>query len=98
MYFRVSGSGLLLLPYLWRIHGAAKMQTELKKRLKSIVLSGLLMFIAYGLILLALTFSKVSYIAPAREVGIVVGVLFGALILREPLARGRIFGSCLIML
>jgi len=98
MYFLVSGSALLLLPYIWRIHGAAKIQTELKRRFKSIVLSGLLMFIAYGLILLALTFSKVSYISPAREVGIVVGVLFGALILREPFARGRLFGSCLIVL
>ena len=98
MYFLVSGSALLLLPYIRRIHGTAKIKTEIKKRSNSIVISGLLMFIAYGLILSALTFSKVSYISPAREIGIVVGVLFGALILREPFAKGRILGSCLIVL
>lgn len=63
----------------------------------NIFLSGLLMFLAYGLILFAFQFSRVSYIAPAREVGIVIGVVFGTLLLREPFGKGRIIGSCLII-
>jgi uncharacterized membrane protein len=69
----------------------------MKKKTGSIIMSGLLMFIAYGLILFALQFSRVSYIAPAREVGIVIGVLFGTFMLGEPFGKGRVLGSCLIV-
>ena len=55
------------------------------------------LILAYGLILFAFQFSRVSYIAPAHEVGIVIGVVFGTLLLREPFGKGRIIGSCLII-
>jgi len=55
------------------------------------------MFLTYSLILFALQFSRVSYIAPVREIGIVIGVLFGTLLLREPFGKGRAIGSCLII-
>jgi len=44
---------------------------------------GLLSPVAYVLILTAMTFTPVSYVAPAREVSIVIGTLFGAHLLRE---------------
>jgi len=56
----------------------------------------LLSFLAYGLVLTALTFSQVSYIAPSREIGIVVGVLLGTLVLKEPFGGGRLLGAGLI--
>jgi uncharacterized membrane protein len=55
------------------------------------------MFLSYGLILFAFQFSRVSYIAPAREVGIVIGVVYGTLLLKEPFGKGRAIGSCLIV-
>ena len=66
--------------------------------MSGILIAGMLMFLAYGLILLALQFSQVSYIAPSREVGIVMGVILGTMILGEPFGKGRIIGSCLIFL
>jgi len=97
MYFLVLGSTLFLTPYVCRIHGTKAIRIEMKRKTGSIIMSGLLMFIAYGLILFALQFSRVSYIAPAREVGIVIGVLFGTLMLGEPFGKGRVLGSCLIV-
>jgi len=37
-------------------------------------------------------------VAPAREVGIVFGVLMGVFILKEPFGRGRLIGSSVIVL
>lgn len=97
MYFLVLGSALVLTPYIWRYHGIRVVRIEIKRHIRSIIISGLLMFLAYGLILLALQFSRVSYISPTREVGIVIGVVFGTLLLREPFSKGRAIGSCLIV-
>ena len=62
-----------------------------------IVVAGLLLFLAYGLVLTAFTLSRVSYVAPAREVGIVVGVLMGVFLLKEPFGGGRLLGSSFIV-
>jgi drug/metabolite transporter (DMT)-like permease len=97
MYFLVLGSALFLAPWIWRMHGIDTIRIEIRKKTGSIIVSGLLMFLAYGLILFALQFSRVGYIAPAREVGIVIGVVFGTLLLREPFGKGRAIGSCLII-
>ncbi len=97
MYFLVLGSALVLTPYIWRFHGIRITRIEIKRHIRSIILSGLLMFLAYGLILFVLQFSRVSYVSPTREVGIVIGVVFGTLLLGEPFGKGRVIGSCLII-
>ena len=61
------------------------------------MIAGLLTYLAYALVLTAFSFSKVSYVAPAREIGIVVGVLMGVVILKEDLNKQRIIGSLTIM-
>ena len=38
--------------------------------------------------------SKVSYIAPSREIGIVVAVLMGSVLLNEPFGRDRSLAHC----
>ena len=96
-YLLSFGSALFSVPYILWFHGISTIRTEVRGKTKSIILSGLLMFFAYGLILFALQFSRVSYIASAREVGIVIGVVFGTLLLGEPFGKGRIIGSCLIV-
>ena len=97
MYFLVLGSALGLTPYILLFYRERIMRIEIKKKIGSIILSGLLMFLAYGLILSALQFSRVSYIAPAREVGIVISVIFGTLLLGERFSKERATGSCLIV-
>lgn len=49
--------------------------------------------ISYILILFAMTFTPVSYIAPAREVSILVGAFFGARLLKEADAPRRLLAA-----
>ena len=52
--------------------------------------------VAYVLVLTAMTFTPVSYVAPAREVSIVIGAFIGARYLKEADGRRRI-GAALAM-
>lgn len=49
--------------------------------------------IAYVLVLTAMTFTPVSYVAPAREVSIVIGAFLGARFLKETNGRRRIWAA-----
>jgi uncharacterized membrane protein len=49
--------------------------------------------LGYILILTAMTFTPVSYIAPAREISIVIGTLLGARFLKEAEARRRLWAA-----
>ena len=60
------------------------------------MLGGLFQFAAYGLVLSALRLSPVSYVAPFREIGILVGVVLGVYVLKERPNRTRIIGAVLI--
>lgn len=81
----VLGRGRTTLVQEWRLHQ------------RSIIAAAVLAPLAYLLVLLALTFSRVSYIAPARELGIVFGALLGTIVLGEPYGRYRVAGSLLIV-
>lgn len=97
MYFLILGSGAGLAPYILRSYGLTPVLREWRENAWPILASGLLVFAAYGLVLTAFSLSRVSYIAPAREVGIVVSVVMGALLLKEPFGRGRFLGSAFIV-
>ena len=96
MYLMSVGTAIGMAPYLIKAHGMPAIRSELKVNGLGIVGVALLSFLAYGLVLTALTFSQVSYIAPSREIGIVVGVLLGTLVLKEPFGGGRLLGAGLI--
>lgn len=76
---------------------ARNVGVEWKERRSSILLAGLLLPLAYILVLAALTTSRVSYIVPAREVGIVFGTVFGVVFLREGLGGARVWAALLIL-
>jgi len=97
MYLLALGTALFLTPQVLWSNGTSAIRTEIKKNIGSIVMAALLMFLAYALILFALQFSRVSYIAPSREIGIVMGVILGTLFLKEPFGKGRVLGSCFIV-
>ena len=100
MYLMALGTGILLTPYILKSRGLAAVRGEWRMNAWNIVAVGVLVFAAYGLVLsaLAISSSKVSYVWPVRESGIVIGVLLGSLVLKEPFGRGRVLGSCLIVL
>ena len=73
------------LRWEWRSHGW------------SILAAGVLIQLAYLLVLAALDTSRVSYIAPSREVGIVFGAALGVLFLGEGLGLWRVWASLAIV-
>ena len=54
--------------------------------------------LAYVLVLMALSFAPVSHVAPAREIGILVGTLMGGSLLAEGGLRRRLLASSLMVL
>lgn len=70
---------------------------EWRSRAWSIVAAGVLIQLAYLLVLAALETSRVSYIAPSREVGIVFGAALGVLFLGEGFGLWRIWASLAIV-
>lgn len=98
MYLMTLGTGMILTPYIFRTRGLATVRAEWGANSRTILIVGALTFLAYGLVLSALELSRVSYVLPTREIGIVVAVLLGSLVLKERYKRGRIIGSCLVVL
>ena len=96
MYLMTLGTAVGIAPYVLGKQGWRAARLELRLNTLPIVVAGLLTYLAYGLVLTAFSLSRVSYVAPAREVGIVVGVLMGVFILKEPFGRGRLIGSIVI--
>ena len=97
MYLLTAGSAIGVTPYVLARFGASEAMRELRGNAWPIMAAGALAFVAYGLVLTAFSLSRVSYVAPAREVGIVFGVLMGVFALKEPFGGGRVLGSCLIV-
>lgn len=63
----------------------------------SIVLVAVLMTGSYLLVLYALRIAPVSYVAPARELGIVFGTALGVVVLRERQGPQKLTGALLIL-
>lgn len=94
--FSMAGHFLVLTPFVAAL-GTTGMRNEWRLRGRSIVAAGLLVPLAYTLVLAALTTSQVSYIAPVREVGIVIGAFLGVVFLGEGYGITRVLGSALIV-
>jgi drug/metabolite transporter (DMT)-like permease len=81
----------LLTPFAWRRRPEVAAEWRDKKRWAIAV--ALLSPVAYVLVLTALTLAPVSYVAPAREVSIVIGAFLGAKLLKESDGRRRIWAA-----
>jgi uncharacterized membrane protein len=93
--FSIGGYVFLLWPLAYRAR--QPLRQEWRERGWSIVVAGALAPLGYTLVLIALTTSRVSYVAPAREVGIVLGALLGVVLLHEGYGVARIAGALLIV-
>ena len=85
-----------LLPLAWR--NWSELGEEWRLRRSAALWIGVLNPLAYLLVLFALTFSPVSYIAPAREVSILFGALFGAQFLKEGARKRRMAAASVMVL
>ncbi len=87
---------LVLGPYAIKRWDEVKNQWRINRKLAI----GVAVFnpLSYILVLTALVFTPVSYVAPAREISILFGTLMGAHILSEGHSRRRIISACIMIL
>jgi drug/metabolite transporter (DMT)-like permease len=90
-WMTISGQALVVAPVAWR-RRAEVLEVWARKRWTVIVV-GILSRISYLLMLTALAISPVSYVAPARETGILFGTLLGVRVLAEGQGQRRGIGA-----
>lgn len=85
----------LLAPKVLRDKPALRDQWQ--RNAKYIVAVGVLSPLAYTLVLYAMTLAPLVYVAPARELSMLIGVAFGAKLLRESFSVSRLIGTTLMV-
>lgn len=85
------GRVFLLTPYALKNWDKVREQWAINK--KAAIGVSILSPLAYILVLTAMVFSPVSYIAPAREISILVGTIMGAKLLAEENMKMRLAGA-----
>lgn len=95
-YFTIPVAALFLTPAVLR--RPASVTAEWRGSGWRIPIVALLMTSGYLLVLMALQSTQVSYVTPARELGIVFGTILGSVVLREGAARQRLAGASIIVL
>ena len=85
------GRTLLVAPVAFARFDAVRAVWRAHRR--EVILVALLTPMAYILVLTALVFTPVSYVAPAREISILVGTAMGARFLAEGDVRRRMFAA-----
>lgn len=95
IYLIFGASALYLAPYmLVRKWAAVRKEWQVGR---AVVLVTAVLFVAsYLLVLFALRGAQVSYVSAVRGIGVVFAALLGTLLLREPFARMKLWGSLLI--
>lgn len=100
VYIQTAVSGMAMLAFISRRYSRSGFIQEFRQHARSIAAAGILQTATYGLVLIALTLPgvPVSYVGPFREVGVVIGVALGALVLKERVTKRRMSGAALIAL
>jgi uncharacterized membrane protein len=89
------GQALLLTPYSLLRKAAVVQEWRAHKR--EVLIVGLLSPVSYIMVLTALTFSPVSYVAPTREISILLGAIMGTRFLAEGDATRRLIASSVMV-
>lgn len=97
LYLTTCGVAVGMLPYILRTHGGSAVVREWRTATWPIATAAGLLFLAYGLVLTAMRFTDASYVAPAREVGLLFALLLGAVVLKEVITVGRVVGAAMIV-
>ena len=87
---------LVVVPTAWRNRAEVARVWRVQRR--PVVIVGLLSRVSYLFMLTALAISPVSYVAPARETGILFGTLLGARVLAEGNTSRRVVASAAMVL
>lgn len=87
-----------LTPILFLTGKQLLLKNEIKVNFFSIALSGIMIILSYSLTIFAMKYSPVSYVTSVRQIGIVFGVLYGVIFLKESYGLRRISASIAIAL
>ena len=74
-----------------------ELRREWRAKRTAILAVGLLSPTAYGLVLFAVQRAPLSYVAPAREISMLIGTFIGARLLREHMTRSQIVGATIML-
>ena len=92
----VAMRALLQAPFIWPQRGG--LAAEWQKNHNNILIVGCLSPLAYVMALHALQRAPLSYVAPLRELSMLIAAFFGAWLLKEKLTPSRIAGTLLMLL
>ena len=97
VYLMCLGTMICLVPYMKYASNASILKTEWSLNWKSVVGCGTLIYISYGMVMMALEEAKVSYVWPIRESGILVGLALGYFLLKKPIQKTSGIGCLFIV-
>ncbi|MEO7021376.1 MAG: DMT family transporter [Ktedonobacteraceae bacterium] len=89
-------TAVLITPLIVLRYGRRAILVEIRSNWRLISLAGILSFTTYMLVLLAYSFSPVSYGGAVREISIVIAAFVGWRWLGEGFGRARLLGAALI--
>jgi len=89
---------LFFTPYILKTKKKAVIIDEWKNNKQSIMLNGLFSIVSYYLILVAFTFTNLSYVDGLRQISIVFAVLLGGYILKEKHTSVRLISAIIIFI
>jgi drug/metabolite transporter (DMT)-like permease len=92
-HFLINGIpfGLLVIFMRRRVLGAT-----LKGHWKTGFFGGVLAFLAYGLVIWAMTLTPMTYVSALRETSVILAALIGAIMLGEPFGRRRVIAAACV--
>ena len=97
--FTASACYCVTLPLaLFALRQSAGLRAQWHTHRRAIILVGVLSPTAYLLVLLALQTTPLSYVAPVREISMLVGTLLGAVFLKEAVRPSQFVGAAMMLL
>jgi len=87
---------LLLAPFV--LQRKDQLVNQWQGHKQAIIIIGLLSPTAYTLVLLAIQMSQLSYVAPVREISMLIGTFIGASVLKEAVTPSQVIGATIMLL
>ena len=96
-YYTLNLMGRVLLMLPWVLRDTRGLVRCAREHGRNALLVGVLSTLAYVMVLSAAQIAPLSYVAPLREVSMLLGMILGASVLREALTWQRITGTVLVV-
>jgi drug/metabolite transporter (DMT)-like permease len=91
------GNTFLWIPVVWRRMPFRGNFNELRNNWRGVLVTSVMMVSAYAAALVALGLTSASYVVAGRGLSVVIGAIFGALLLKEGFGSVRILGAALMV-